>query len=128
MEQAIAALVSNHRNLEETAKVAGISVATLKRWMRLPEFKAAYLQARREILFQANARVQINSGTAAAVLLKLMADPATPASVRARIALGLLELANQSLVSEDQEERIVALEQTMNQQKYLGRLSAARSI
>jgi len=29
MEQAIAALVSNHRNLEETAKVAGISVATL---------------------------------------------------------------------------------------------------
>ena len=128
MEQAIAALVSNHRNLEETAKVAGISVATLKRWMRLPEFKAAYLQARREILLQANARVQINSGTAAAVLLKLMADPATPASVRARIALGLLELANQSLVSEDQEERIVALEQTMNQQKYLGRLSAARSI
>ena len=117
MEQAIAALVSNHRNLEETAKVAGISVATLKRWMRLPEFKAAHLQARREILFQANARVQINSGTAAAVLLKLIADPATPASVRARIALGLLELANQSLVSEDQEERIAALEQAMNQQK-----------
>jgi hypothetical protein len=117
MEQAIAALVSNHRNLEETAKVAGISVATLKRWMRLPEFKAAYLQARWEILFQANARVQINSGAAAAVLLKLMADPATPASVRARIALGLLELANQSLVSEDQEVRIVALEQTMKQQK-----------
>jgi len=117
MEQAISALISNPRNLEETAKVAGISVATLKRWMRLPEFKAAHLQARREILFQANARVQINSGTAAAVLLKLIADPATPASVRARIALGLLELANQSLVSEDQEERIAALEQAMNQQK-----------
>ena len=117
MEQAIAALVSNHRNLEETAKVAGISVATLKRWLRLPEFKAAYLQARREILFQANARIQISSGAAAAVLLKLMADPATPASVRARVALGLLEQANHSLVSEDQEVRIVALEQTMNQQK-----------
>ena len=38
----MAALVSDHRNLEETAKVAAISVATLKT-MLLPEFKAASL-------------------------------------------------------------------------------------
>jgi hypothetical protein len=113
MEAAIAALLSNHRNLEETAKAIGISVATLKRWMLLPEFKAAYFQTRREILSQANARIQINSGPAAAVLLTLMANPATPASVRARVALGLLEQANKSLVSEDQEVRLVAVEKVI---------------
>ena|SRR5580700_1465466 len=50
-EQAIAALLS-HRNVEEAAKATGISSGTLKRWMQLPEFKAIYLQARREIVLQ----------------------------------------------------------------------------
>src|ERR1022692_4577756 len=64
-EQALAALLS-HRNVEESAKAAGISSATLKRWLQLPEFKAAYLAARREAVLQANARIQQNSGAAAA--------------------------------------------------------------
>jgi hypothetical protein len=116
-EQAIAGLLS-HRSVEEAAKAAGISVATLKRWMRLPEFKAAYLQARVDVVSQTNARIQINSGGFAAVLLKIMADPTTPSSVRARIALGLLEQANKSLLAEDLEVRLVAIELAiMNQKK-----------
>jgi hypothetical protein len=110
MEQAIAALLS-HRSLEEAAPVAGISVATLKRWMRLPEFKAAHLEARRDVVFQTNARIQQNSGAAASVLFKLMADPTTPPSVRARTAQCILECANQSLEREDIEARIARLEQ-----------------
>jgi hypothetical protein len=109
-EQAIAALLS-HRNVEEAAKAAGISAATLKRWMQLPEFKAAYLEARREVVFQTNARMQQNSGAAAAVLFKLMADPATPPSVRARTAQCILECANQSLELEDLEVRLARLEE-----------------
>ena len=62
-EQALAALLS-HRNVEESAKAAGISTATLKRWLQLPEFKAAYLAARREVVLQTNARMQANSGAA----------------------------------------------------------------
>ena len=108
-EQAIAALLS-HRNVEEAAKAAGISVATLKRWMQLPEFKAAYLQARREVVLQTNARIQQNSGVAASVLFKLMADPTTPASVRARTAQCILECANKSVELEDMEVRLAALE------------------
>ncbi|MGD1098069.1 MAG: hypothetical protein ABSB35_39535 [Bryobacteraceae bacterium] len=115
-EQAIAGLLL-HRNVEEAAKAAGISVATLKRWMQLPEFKAAYLQARVEVVSQTNARIQINSGATAAVLFKIMADPATPASVRARIALGLLEQANKSLLAEDLEVRVVAIELAIMSQK-----------
>ena len=55
-EQAIAALLS-HRTIEDAAKAVGISFATLKRWMKLPEFNAEYLQARREAVLQANARI-----------------------------------------------------------------------
>jgi hypothetical protein len=108
-EQAVAALLSN-RNVEDAAKAVGISAATLKRWMLIPEFKAAFLQARREAVFQTNARIQQNSGVAASVLFKLMADPATPPSVRARTAQCILECANKSLELEDMEVRLAALE------------------
>src|ERR1035441_5317043 len=105
-------------NLEESAKAAGISAAPLKRWMQLPEFKAAYLQARREVVFQTNARLQQNSGAAASVLFKLMADPATPPSIRARTAQCILECANKSLELEDMEMRIARLEE--NEQRGRG--------
>lgn len=111
-EQAIAALLSQ-RGIDEAARAAGIGPTTLRRWMRLPEFKAEYLLARQDVLSQTNARIQNNSGAAAAVLLRLMADPATPASVRARVALGLLEQANKSMLAEDLEVRLVAIEQAI---------------
>jgi hypothetical protein len=115
-EQAIAALLA-HRTVEEAAKAVDISVATLKRWMQVPEFKAAHLQARREVVFQTNARMQQNSGAAAAVLFKLMADPTTPASVRARTAQCILENANKSLDLEDMEVRLAALERASEESR-----------
>jgi len=109
MELAIAALIG-HRTLEEAAKAAGISVATLKRWMKLAEFKAAYQQARKEVVNQANARIQQSAAAAAAVLSKLMADSTTPASVRTRAAVCILERANRSVEMEDLEVRLQRLE------------------
>jgi hypothetical protein len=46
MEEAIAALLS-HRTIDEAAHSINIAPKTLLRWLRLPEFKAAYLQTRR---------------------------------------------------------------------------------
>jgi len=80
--------------------------------MRLPEFKAAYLEARREIVFQAHARIQLTSGAAASILFKLMADPATPPSIRARTAQCILEAASKSLELEDIEVRVARLEES----------------
>ena len=54
---------------------------------------------------------QQNSGAAATVLFKLMADPATPPSIRARTAQCVLECANRSLELEDIEVRLARLEQ-----------------
>ena len=79
--------------------------------MRLPEFYAEYLRARREVVTQTNARIQLNSGAAATVLLKLMADATTPASVRARAAQTILDHANTSLEREDLLVRVAALEE-----------------
>lgn len=115
-EQAIAALLSQ-RGIEEAAHATGIASSTLRRWMRLPEFQAEYLQARRDVVLQTNARIQQNSGAAASVLLKLMADGTTPASVRARVSQCILEHANKSLELEDLEVRLQRLEEMEKNKK-----------
>ena len=82
-EEAIAALLT-HRNIEEAAGAAGIGARTLLRWLKIPEFQAAYRQARRDAFGQAVARLQQATSAAATTLLKTMIEPATPASVRVR--------------------------------------------
>src|SRR5438552_18709258 len=115
-EQAIAALLSQ-RGIEEAARATGIASSTLRRWMRLPAFQAEYLQARRDVVLQTNARIQQNSGAAASVLLKLMADPTTPASVRARASQCILEHSIRSLELEDLEVRLQRPAETEKEQK-----------
>jgi hypothetical protein len=109
MEEAIAALLSQ-RNHEEAARVAGIGVATLLRWQKLPEFQAAYRQARREAFGQATARLQQASGAAVATLLKIMVDVNAPHSTRVRAADCVLDRAGKAIEIEDIEARVAALE------------------
>ena len=108
-EDAIAALLTQ-RNVEEAARTAGIGTRTLLRWLKLPEFQAAYRQARREAFGQAVARLQQGASAAATTLLKTMIDPATPASVRVRAAECVIAHANKGIESEDLEARLAALE------------------
>jgi len=107
-EAAIAALLVE-KNHAEAARVVGVDLSTLKRWLRLPEFIEEYRRARWEVVDQAYARAQQNSGAAVLVLLKLMADPATPASGRIRAALGVFGIAHEALEL-DMETRVSALE------------------
>jgi hypothetical protein len=107
-EAAIAALLSE-KNHAEAARVAGIDLSTLKRWMRMPEFIEQWRRARWEVVEQAYARVQQNTPSAASVLLKLMVDSATPASGRIRAALGVFGLSREALDMEI-EARVAALE------------------
>jgi hypothetical protein len=107
-EAAIAALLVE-KNHAEAARVVGIDLSTLKRWLRLPEFIAEYRRARWEVVEQAYARVQQNTGVAGSVLLKLMVDPATPSSGRIRAALGVFGLAHEAL-DLDVETRLSELE------------------
>ena len=93
-----------------------IDLSTLKRWLRLPEFIQEYRRARWEVVEQAYARVQQNTPAAASVLLKLMVDPATPASGRIRAALGTFGLAREAL-DLDIETRVAELEKNIEASK-----------
>ena len=108
-EDAIAALLTQ-RNVEVVARAAGIGARTLLRWLQLPEFQAAYRQARREAFGQAVARLQQGTSAAATTLLKTMIDPATPASVRVRAAEAIFNHAAKAIEIEDIEARVSDLE------------------
>ena len=106
-EEAIAALLTQ-RNLEEAARAVKIAPNTLLRWMKEPEFAAAYREARRVAFGQAVARLQQGTSAAATTLLKMMIDPGTPASVRA--AEAIFNHAAKAIEIEDIEARVTALE------------------
>ena len=115
-EEAVAALLVQ-RNLEDAARAVGISAKTLLRWMKEPEFDAAYRAAKRTAFGQAIARLQQGSSAAATTLLKLMLDPATPPSTRARCSESVLSLANKAIELENIEARVAALERATEASK-----------
>jgi hypothetical protein len=117
-EDAIAALLTQ-RNVEEAARAAGVGARTLLRWLKLPEFQAAYRQARREAFSQAIARLQQGTSAAATTLLKVMIEPGTPALVRVRAADSVLNHASKAIEIEDIEARLSELERAAEASKQM---------
>jgi transposase-like protein len=113
-EEAIIALLS-HRSIEEAAHAVDVAPNTLLRWLKDREFEAAYRNARRTAFSQSIARLQQMSGAAVATLGKLMVDPSTPASTRARVADSILDHAAKAIEIEDIEARVAALERAAGQ-------------
>ena len=109
MEVAVAALLTQ-KNHEEAARVVGISVPTLIRWMKEPEFDRAYRAARRATFSQSIARLQQAAPAAATTLMKTLVDAASPASVRVRAAECILNHAMKAIELEDIEARLADLE------------------
>ena len=68
------------------ARTAGISIRTLLRWLKIPEFAAVYRESRRQAFGQSIARLQQATSAVAATLMKIMVDAGAPASVRVRAA------------------------------------------
>jgi transposase-like protein len=108
-EAAVAALLAN-RTTEEAAREAGVKPRTLLRWMKLPEFREVWLQARREGLSQATSRLQQGTGAAVSIMLKTMVDPTISPSMRLRAARDVLEFAHRGAELEDLELRLARLE------------------
>jgi transposase len=84
-EEAITQLLTQ-RSVDEAARVTGVGTQTLYRWIRHPQFEAAYQAARRAAFGQASARLQQASGAAVSTILQILRDPFTPASTRVRAA------------------------------------------
>jgi len=109
MDEAIAALLTQ-RNIEEAAKLVGISPSTLLSWMKQPAFEAAYRTARRGAFSQSIARLQQATSAAVSTLLKIMIDPNSPTSTRVRAADSVLNHAAKAIEIEDIEVRVTELE------------------
>jgi hypothetical protein len=90
-EATIAALLTESTHADAAAE-AGIGEATLRRWLRLPAFQAAYRQARRELVKAAVGRIQAATGTAVDTLLAV-AESGKKDSDRVRAAIALLDRA-----------------------------------
>jgi hypothetical protein len=110
-EEAIAALLTE-RNVEEAARATKIGTQTLYRWMKEPEFQKAYLEARRAVVAQSNARLQQASSAAVSMLLKTMVDASTPAATRVRAANSILNQSRYAIEIDDIVVRVAALEQS----------------
>ena len=119
MEAAVAALMTRS-SVEDAARSVGVEPKTLRRWMREPEFKAAYLLARREAVGQGTARFQSSFGAAVTTLLKVMVDPNTPALTKIRAADSVVAHAMKGIELEDVETRLLALEQAAERSRQTG--------
>jgi hypothetical protein len=115
-EEAIAALLTQ-RTIDEAAKAVGIASNTLLKWMKDPEFDAAYREGRRLAFRQSVARLQHASSAAVTTLLKIMVDPTAPHSTRVRAADSVLDHATKAIEVEDLEVRLAALEQSVGDRK-----------
>jgi hypothetical protein len=101
-EEAIAQLLTQ-RSVDEAARVTGVRTQTLYRWIKDPQFEAAYQAAKRAAFGQASARLQQASGAAVSTIMQVLRDPFTPASIRVRAAALALSYGKAAI-----EEDIVA--------------------
>ena len=109
MDAAIIGLLTQ-RNLEDAARSAGISLATLRRWQDLPEFDKAFRRARRQAFGQQISRLQYASAAAVTALHKLVVDPSAPPAVKVRAAYCIVILGNKAIEIDDIDQRLTELE------------------
>ena len=115
-EQTILALLTQP-SIAEAAKTAGISEATLWRWLKDEEFSKSYREAKRRAVEQAVSRLQQLSGEASDTLGHVMASPVVRANTRVTAARVVLEMAVKAVETEDLAARIEKLEHLIESEK-----------
>jgi transposase-like protein len=108
-EEAIVALLSQ-RSVDDAARVINVTPRTLYRWMKEPEFDAAYRAAKRAAFGQSIARLHHLSSAAVSTLGKVMLDAATPPATRVRAADSILDHTTKAIELDDIEARVATLE------------------
>lgn len=98
-EAVIAALLTESTQASAAAK-AGIGETTLYRWFKLPEFAAAYQEARRELVDGAIGRLQTATCQAAEALIAATRSARRDGD-RIRASIAVLELALRTLSHPD---------------------------
>lgn len=109
-EKLIAALLCQP-TIALAARQAQVGEDTAHRWMREPDFKAAYAEARQRVLEEALRYLQSTMLAAVETLRSVMLDDQTRPAQKIMAAKVVLELGLRSYELEELEARITALEQ-----------------
>ena len=99
-QEALIAALLTEPNYAAAATKAGVGQTTLYRWLRLPAFRTAYREARRELVETAIGRVQAAAGQAVETLVAV-ARQGRRDSDRVRAAVALLDHALRGLSDAD---------------------------
>jgi hypothetical protein len=108
-QEAAALALLTERTNAEAARAARVSEATLQRWLRLPQFRQACRDLRRQAVEAAVGRLQDCVQQAVDALLGALKAPRE--SDRIRAAALILEHAGKGLERWDLEDRLRALEE-----------------
>jgi hypothetical protein len=111
-EQALAALLL-HSTVAAAAEAAGVHEKTLRQWLKDPGFKAAYAEARAEVLERTVARLLRASESAVRTLEAALDAEKTADSIRA--ARAILDFAVKGAGELDHEARLAAMEERERQ-------------
>src|ERR1043165_1854735 len=95
-----------HPTLKEAAAAVGVGESTLWRWSQTPEFKAAYLDARREAVKQSIAHLQSATGEAVTCLRDVMKSTKASDAAKVSAARAVIELSLKAVEIEDLAERL----------------------
>ena len=98
---------------EAAAAKAGVSLATVQRRMQNPEFKQRLLQFRSEMVGRLAGNLTVASGEAVRTLMDLLKN-GTP-TVRLGASRTILETGTKLRESADLEQRVMDLEQRLNE-------------
>jgi len=115
-EGALLALLS-HSTIEAAYEAAGVSKATMWRFLQLPEFQARYRAARRQLVETALAQLQKDCTIASRVLREVAEDTQAPASSRVAAAKTIIEQSVSAIQLVDLAERIERLESLLAEQE-----------
>jgi hypothetical protein len=96
-QEALVAALLTEPTHAAAAKKAGISEATLYRWLNLPGFRTVYRHARRELVDATVGRLQASTGQAAETLLAVARQGRRDGD-RVRASVALLNQARRGLV------------------------------
>lgn len=112
--RAIKALMTEP-SVKKAAKAAGISEATLHRWLGEPEFSAALRRARGQLLEGVLTVLQGAAEEAVTVLREIMNEKLSPPPARVRAARSVLDLTLKARSELETEERLRTIEAQLKQ-------------
>lgn len=112
-EIAISALLAAP-NLAAAANEAGIGVATLRRWLKDPQFHDAYKDARQRVVDQTVLDLQLASIDAVATLREIATDHTAPHQARVAAARSILSASFDGMQLLVLDQRVRELESAVD--------------